>query len=541
MSRMDRHDALTRVKAYRHDHAGRKWKRSIDSLLGINKEDKRVLQLKDFLKKSYSLTYSSFLAFIKVKYPEDLNLYTRAALSVEDIPVKEIFDALLAVEVTAPTLKFAPNLSKHDEADLDSYPSPLVDARPAANADTQLTLGDLHGNFLKLMYFLIREKVITGVYEKDYDWLVEFYKKPADEMSAAEISIFKSILEKTRVATPPVALVRLIGDVLCDRGSNDAATLLIIKRLRELTIPLEIIASNHDVEFMRAYRAPTKDIAGFEFGRRSLVHEDQDRSMMNLETTIKNNPGLGDEIHEIVIHDYLPSVKLLNYVLGSEEKSISIYTHAPVGLETIEGLARYFEVDYKARTPRELATTIDSINQKLNEYGGIEKTYIGFFKLHEMSRILEKRTKLLAKICQKFEVEFDGESIKGMDESITRLNEKLERLEVDQSSVLNEALNKLDDYVIRLADLQIELGVNLAEILNTKLNELRDDPLYRIIWNRDYTLLNRPAYLPAEDGESYECYFVHGHDDSVFFADPHIIGMDDELGKNFAATTNHKG
>ena len=457
---MNKQEALAQIKKYRHQKYGIKLVRVISSALTGKKQDTRLLQLKAYVKSlqhnNAELDYAEFKAYVASQFPSEFDLFNLEALEAEQsaLPCRAVFEALMA---SAPLPKKAPEISKSaprlvvGAADLDVYPSPLLDPLPAPSTTTQITLGDLHGNALTLIYSLIRERVLSGISKSEYAELVALYKKPVEALTEIDINRFKAILNNATATPPGAALVRLIGDVLCDRGGQDLLTLLVLKRLGELKVPVEIIASNHDIEFLKAYTPPTEDKPFITFNQ-SALKIDQTRSMTNLQKLLEKIPSLNAEVSELVRETYLPSLKLLNYSLS--ESAICICTHAPVGFETIQAIAEHLGIEFKQSNATEVVKSIDAINEAVAKLGGISAL------LKEMSEI---------------------------------------------------------------------------------------DSLTRIIWNRDYTGLNRPAYIGSPATGGIALYFSHGHDHSQPFPyHPHIINLDNELGKNIfegvsPGKYNHQG
>jgi hypothetical protein len=142
----------------------------------------------------------------------------------------------------------------------------------------EATIGDLHGNALKLVFFLAERgfidfedkssSVAGGKKQTSAEIYAEFAKiyqdglpiKNADcvtdirETSEA-IKKFEAFLAKITVTKEgEKAMFRLIGDVLCDRGQNDYFTLQILKKVEELKLRYEVIFSNHDHRFFESYQ-----------------------------------------------------------------------------------------------------------------------------------------------------------------------------------------------------------------------------------------------------------------------------------------------
>jgi len=119
--------------------------------------------------------------------------------------------------------------------------------------DQELTIGDLHGNALKLVWFLIKHGFIEGFDESLYSKLVEHYKNN-------NLEKFNKIIDENLKINLNAGKLRLIGDELCDRGSNDGMTLCILEKLSDAnkkpidsaeksSFEFEIIFSNHTAWF----------------------------------------------------------------------------------------------------------------------------------------------------------------------------------------------------------------------------------------------------------------------------------------------------
>lgn len=113
---------------------------------------------------------------------------------------------------------------------------------PAENA--QVTIGDLHGNSMKLLDFLRRSGVVN-VAGGEYSTLVDIYKKNVEDLTREDLTRFRGIIDRLLLQRKDL-LIRLIGDVLADRGANDYFTLYILDHLFKNGVKVEAIFSNHD-------------------------------------------------------------------------------------------------------------------------------------------------------------------------------------------------------------------------------------------------------------------------------------------------------
>lgn len=239
---------------------------------------------------------------------------------------------------------------KQREADLDKFPAVLPERAK------HISIGDLHGNTLKFIYTLIEEGVLSFD-ESRYEEIKDIYSTPVNELIKEQLDRFEELISQAQVNNQTA--ITLIGDELADRGSNDYFTLLLLKKLRQSNVTIDILLSNHSVEFIRDYERPNfTGVASLGYG--------QGQSLNNMYSLISS--GLIDEsdVRQIVEESYKPMLKAINYSL-SDDGQFTIYTHAPVGLETIESLAKKWGIEYKDHSTRALAHTIDQINEKMQE------------------------------------------------------------------------------------------------------------------------------------------------------------------------------
>lgn len=307
------------------------------------------------------------------------------------------------------------------ETDIFSYPetsdeSAVIDSVQTQEGDSpnqrDITLGDLHANAIKFLYFLFRNKIIKfkDEFEKktEYQNLVQLYEsirftpKIAKELESRErkngqlysdeykdplidfrtvFTDFQSILEKIEVINTDIA-IRLIGDEFADRGVNDYFNLMIFKYLKEKSVNITTLMSNHGIEFFQFYLQTKYKLS------KSPQTQQQFLGSLEINSYIANSkPSLyafkyalqkGDidinSFIEIVEQCYLPTLKLLDYNLA-EDGSIQLFTHAPIRFDAIEYLVAKINdlnpnanLQYKDNTPQDLAQTIDTINAHFKKF-----------------------------------------------------------------------------------------------------------------------------------------------------------------------------
>lgn len=251
-----------------------------------------------------------------------------------------------------------------NNADINVYPT--LDAAHPADPKNQLTIGDLHGNALKLIYVLIKQNVLKMKSEA-YAQLLEIYNKKLTDVTLIDLKKFKTILEQAEVQA--VGTVRLIGDELAGRGRNDYFTLQIIDFLQRNGISIEILISNHGYEFINVYEKSYK-IDGL-FCSKRLQYE-QAASMYAVHQFLTDKwIDKENELDPLIKKAYQPQLRALSYTLSEDNQSITIYSHAVIDLKVVQALVNKLnnlksenepKIEYQDDTAINLAKTIDSIN-----------------------------------------------------------------------------------------------------------------------------------------------------------------------------------
>lgn len=364
--------------------------------------------------------------------------------------------------------------------------------------DSEVTLGDMHGNVLKGIYFAADNGVME-MSDEDHQRIVELYELPVSELTKEKIEDFKALLDQATYKKDTVAIMRFIGDMLADRGSNDVFTLLMINKLHQVGVPFTILISNHDVEFlmmMYYYPGPYEKSIPTQYPDRNIISPKN--SLLNLEMLLDKKIVKFEDIKNILDTAYMPHLKLLDYTLH-EGGDITLYTHAPNGLKVIKGLAAYYKIEYKDSTAKDLANTIDAINAKFKE----------LFKVKE-------KADTNAPIDEK-----NKESCKDKEQAdtIVPINERSKESFEDKEQVRA---------VLRL----FNPNMKVENVDATKY------PFYSLIWNR--LTRNKPIEAQYADQEAvaehngYHIRYVHGHDGNMKQLTEklkHIINLNDTCGQ----------
>ena len=235
---------------------------------------------------------------------------------------------------------------------IDIWPTP----DPFTPETVAITTGDLHANSIKFLYFLIRHGIVS-LPKESYDTLVRLYRKTQDTITQDEFHQIPLLTEQMKMLRPLV-LVRLIGDETADRGQCDYYVLLILDKLSREHQPLEILASNHGLEFIFATEAYQPQMKGLFPRYLSSLHC---RSLINLNYFLTEKKWINpDLLFEMINRCYKPQI--LSYTFNEKTKNLAIFSHAPIDLHTIKLLAERLQAPINMSDPKGLMTTINHIN-----------------------------------------------------------------------------------------------------------------------------------------------------------------------------------
>lgn len=276
------------------------------------------------------------------------------------------------------------------------------------------TLGDLHANALNLIRFLIDKEVIKDIEQEDYNDLCDAYlrlnqltsilpgskiitrkgevaglaAKRKPEIEAA-LNAFITILDEAKWLTRPHLLIRLLGDMVSDRGANDYLMLFVLKRMVQHDIPVEIVLSNHDLDFLINLPAlddekiDNKTMPGYprssKFGK----------SFLGLLYLLKLGIVEKRSVNELIDKVYLPNLKIMSYSIHKKEDDyniVNVNTHGVPDLILISDIANLMlnkKVDVKSLlVEANLISTIDQINEVFDKIKADRTKLVAFVKKH---------------------------------------------------------------------------------------------------------------------------------------------------------------
>lgn len=240
--------------------------------------------------------------------------------------------------------------------DVDIFQCPAVDESHLADKGVQITIGDVHGNAIKPIFVTVKHGIARNMTEGKYQKFVQIYLRSFEEegLSRADLLYFNWLLDSIDFKSE--ATIRWLGDLLADRGGNDYLTLFILARLNKCGVKYEIILSNHDVAFIKNYENVETDF--YSSGTQPCF------SMQRLQPLLDSWALDRADLNAVMRNDYLPFLKLISYTVNENNTSITIYSHAPIGLTNIDYMARKFGVSFDDSSLPALTKTIDWINEE---------------------------------------------------------------------------------------------------------------------------------------------------------------------------------
>ena len=258
----------------------------------------------------------------------------------------------------APTLPLdeAPLLTC-DEDNLCEMPTPV------SSSHSKVVLGDLHGNALKLLHFLIKYNVILPMSDPDdYTFFVDVYFGYENDNLHCDFQEIKRLIYALEV-NPFAPDLLFLGDELADRGKNDIYMLWFFHKLDIAGIKYEIIQSNHGIEFAIAHeKVLREEMKGCKYLYYPVgLRAEFACSMLHMSNSITSEDIQQADVNTLVnVHQ--THQKLLSYSLTADATDITLFTHAPADYTIIKPLADLLHTPYFDATPTELACSIDNIN-----------------------------------------------------------------------------------------------------------------------------------------------------------------------------------
>ncbi len=361
------------------------------------------------------------------------------------------------------------------EEDLSKLPEINVQA-----SSTLVTIGDLHGNMMKLLHFLIANHVIVAD-STPYNELFTLYQK--DKITVEEFKRIKTLIYALPFyPSDELPFIRLIGDELTDRGENDLYVLWLLDAMEKNGVTFDIMQSNHTREFtqlaikrsfanterLRQFLDFTRPVPDVLLGGKPYMH-----STFTLIESLERNWIQAEECQRLAAM-HRKHLKLMEYSLS--DNTITIFTHAPINFSLIKAVSMQLGVEYHDDTTEQLAESIDKINQYYQN---------ALIKANEAAENFRKHSSQSREFTEQF------------------LPSKALTARKEADKYFNEF--KSYNPIIQMKD---ELEI--------------------LIWQRQEDMPSTPEELSPNG--TYHVKFVHGHD-SCSWDKEHIFCIDDDFAK----------
>lgn len=300
-----------------------------------------------------------------------------------------------------------------------------------------------------------------------------------------EILDFRMLLKKMELLDLQ-KLILLIGDELSDRGNGDWKMLLLLSELKKRGVDIRSLLSNHGFEFLVSHYLNywEEDSPFFLLGSDEDPTCPQGRSLVNLRTLIAADLFSEEELHALS-ESWIDSLNLVTSSYSEEENSVTLYTHAPAGLETIKNLAEKYNMPYCDTTARDLHNTIMAVNQRFKES----------LKNNPLESI-----QLLA---EKYDIDFQDETMGHLLMTINRLEENINKFSEEDKAMM---ANIRKSFLYQLLE-EYKGAFNARGQMDIAPCR-KKTPLLALMWNRDRSGLESQEEHP----NGFKCYFVNGHD-----------------------------
>lgn len=220
--------------------------------------------------------------------------------------------------------------------DLFKAPNPM----PYITEQNWLSFGDMHGNALKLLHIIMMtgagqlpnnnkdqlyKQFLSIYYMTEFDWSMR-----SDEEAKHLIAMMDEVIDQL-VLSGQVNL-RLIGDLICDRGANDYFTLRLLEKLVEKNpSAIEIILSNHDVEAIeRHFNGKITGVEKYSDDNYFRYKgSGQTQSMAGMHYFLKRNLISQARVDQM-FHHYGRVLQLASYDKSPDKNRLMIHSHAPI-------------------------------------------------------------------------------------------------------------------------------------------------------------------------------------------------------------------
>lgn len=324
--------------------------------------------------------------------------------------------------------------------------------------------------------------------------------------------------------------ILLIGDELADRGLSDEDMLLLLMILTEKGVKIFSLLSNHALEIVYAFLMRFWNNADREL----FLHGDYCRSLTNLRFMIQEGLIAEDRINQLM-QSWINSLHLVTYAYDQKDNTLTDFTHAPVGWETIEALALKYGIVSDAikasdaiNTSEEAKATIDAIDQCFRESLAIDvhATYKSIMQMYyfllgnpeaEIEPIPSDQP-----FCEMVDSIFKSfDYLINYQQSSEKVKQKINTLFATlHKSFVYQISDEIRRYHAGVTDEERGNPENSAVYFRLNL------PLMATLWNR----CHRPI-VHQKDTQAFNSCFGNGH--TFANSSPQRINLDSEWAKPF--------
>ena len=404
---------------------------------------------------------------------------------------------------------------------------PFLDFMPqkaltTQNISTAHVIGDLHGSEfsfiqqlillgiiefsptdLKILSELAKSTVLDQIRElisvmaknvkekkndtPEHEGYIFLYKMLREE-ALNEMNQFSEILKRMLILNVE-KLILLIGDEIADRNNCLWAILALINELCNRNVNIQILLSNHGLVLLYALILNQWKLNSSV----CILDPEYARSLRGIQTKLKIGI-LEQQNLDLLLDNWLSLLHLISY--SYSDTSITCYSHAPIGLDTIEALAIKYQLTYDDSSRDKLAQTIEAIDNAFRE------------SLIDNQLALDE----LCILAKKYSIVWSESTCENLAQTIMLIEATITESDDNEDKITMDSIRQ--KFIYHLC----------AEIYNNMTG-----PLLDILWNRERSELVRPERL--SDGTM--CFFTNGHDRPEFQSaqTESEITLDHEWGK----------
>jgi len=256
-------------------------------------------------------------------------------------------------------------LSPEETVDISHCPDKRVShAGKTYGRGDFVTIGDLHGNSGKLIFFLIKEGLASFNPPGNCQKILNFYKSSGATKFPLGDEL-KGLLDSINIKGPPEAPnVRLLGDELSDRGKNDGITIELLKKLSVAQPNFEIMMSNHSIEFLREMSGLGNDLDFM--GQANSSHPI--KGVMGKKDKTEADVKAMQDVNAFIRETYLKHLKLVSVTRQSDGRPV-VFTHAPTEPKIVYEAAKALgvaigECDTQEKIEKNIIVCSGRINQE---------------------------------------------------------------------------------------------------------------------------------------------------------------------------------